>query len=46
MKRKQVRINDISKNRGEPMVTLDAADLMPLFDRIQVGTLVWIDAQG
>jgi Fe-S oxidoreductase len=30
MKRKQVRINDISKNRGEPMVALDAADLMPL----------------
>jgi Fe-S oxidoreductase len=30
MKRKQVRINDISKNRGEPMVTLDCADLLPL----------------
>ncbi len=27
-------------------IHLAAADLMPLFDRIQVGTLVWIDAQG
>ena len=30
MKRKQIKINDISKNPGEPMVTLDTTDLMPL----------------
>ena len=32
MKRKQIKINDISKNPGEPMVNLDTADLMPLPD--------------
>jgi Fe-S oxidoreductase len=30
MKRKQIKVTDISKNRDEPMVNLNAADLLPL----------------